>query len=55
MSDGGETFWCPGCERHRDVDEGAHDDMPELCDDCWYAVTQTRERELSAAGTKEAK
>jgi hypothetical protein len=37
------TFLCPGCEREVPYENGACDDMPELCDDCWLHVTDVRE------------
>lgn len=33
---GGSKYLCPSCLRHVPGWFGADDDMPDLCDDCWY-------------------
>lgn len=30
------TFVCSECQRETPNSEGAADDMPEACDDCWF-------------------
>lgn len=40
----GETFDCPGCGRTVPWCFGCSGDMSELCDDCWWHVTELRER-----------
>jgi hypothetical protein len=37
------TYVCLGCERECGWCFGCGDDMPELCDDCWFDVTKARE------------
>ena len=34
-------FLCPGCQELHCFCEGANDELPELCDDCWYELTTT--------------
>ena len=36
-------FDCPGCGRRVPWCYGAADDMPELCDGCWYQVCVLRD------------
>ncbi len=33
-----QTFECPLCCRVVCYCNGCHDDMPALCDDCWYQL-----------------
>lgn len=40
------VFECPGCGRTVPESFGAADNMPELCDDCWYHVTKWREKAM---------
>lgn len=39
----GEHFTCAGCGQVVPYCNGCADDMPELCDSCWYQVKQWRE------------
>ncbi len=34
-ADEGQTFTCCVCKRSVPWSQGAADDMPEACDDCW--------------------
>lgn len=33
-----QTYVCPWCGRRRPWEDGAADDMPEACDDCWSSA-----------------
>lgn len=33
-----ETFKCAGCGKDKPWSQGASDDMPEHCDECWSAA-----------------
>jgi len=35
VSDEEQTFTCDVCKRRVPWSQGAADDMPEACDDCW--------------------
>jgi len=41
---GGRRYTCPGCRRFVLECDGAADDAPELCDDCWGVLHRTTEQ-----------
>ena len=40
-------FWCHACERWRGWDKGAHDNMPDVCDECWMPGAKPPEPDCS--------
>jgi hypothetical protein len=38
-----ETFYCDMCLREVPWSEGADDDMPKSCDDCWALMHEDEE------------
>lgn len=37
-----DVFVCPACGRLRGFCQGAYDEMPNVCDDCWFEAQRGR-------------